>query len=112
MYHPTTDRPKTQPAPVPAPDAGHCRLIVYHEDPGHGWCETTRSELQRLGIADKISTFSYTQGETVYLEEDCDAPKYLEALQAEGQKFRLCHRRVEFDHPIRCLQRFTAPVKR
>ncbi len=45
----------------------------FIEDPGHGWLEVPRAEIEALGIADKISTCSYesTNG-MVYLEEDCD----------------------------------------
>jgi hypothetical protein len=59
------------------------QYIVY-EDPGHGWLKTTRVELVRLGIADKISSCSYQRGKYVYLEEDCDLPKLHSAKTALG----------------------------
>jgi len=53
-------------------------------DPGHGWLEVTRAELVVLGIESKISGFSYVKGTKVYLEEDCDMPLFLDALEAAG----------------------------
>ena len=54
-------------------------------DPGHGWLEVPTNELQKLGIADQISTCSYisADGLLAYLEEDCDAPIF---FQAKGWK--------------------------
>lgn len=49
------------------------------EDPGHGWLEVDISELVSLGIADKVSSYSYQNGPTVYLEEDCDLSLFLGA---------------------------------
>jgi hypothetical protein len=56
-------------APAPVADVPTYRFI---EDPGHGWLEVTKSELKRLGIERKISTYSYQNGGYAYLEEDCD----------------------------------------
>jgi hypothetical protein len=43
-------------------------------DPGHGWLRVPTLEVIRLGIADKISSYSYIDwdGRSVYLEEDSD----------------------------------------
>lgn len=53
--------------------------ITFITDPGHGWLSIPISELKRLGIEDKISPYSYVNGNRVYLEEDCDAGVYLNA---------------------------------
>ncbi len=53
---------------------------IKHEDPGHGWLEVGRHELERLAIRDDISSYSYQRGDRVYLEEDCDMTTFLEAL--------------------------------
>lgn len=45
----------------------------YYTDPGHGWLKVPRK--QALGLS--ISAFSYQRGDWVYLEEDCDMPKYV-----------------------------------
>jgi hypothetical protein len=52
---------------------------TFFSDPGHGWAKVKRSELASLGIADKISGYSYQRGEFVYLEEDCDLSTFVSA---------------------------------
>lgn len=51
------------------------------EDPGHAWLEVPVTELERLGIAGDISSFSYlsSDGKTAYLEEDCDLSTFCRA---------------------------------
>ena len=44
----------------------------FHQDPGHGWLCVKRSELEDLGIADRITSFSYQKNQSVYLQEDLD----------------------------------------
>lgn len=51
--------------------------FTFHTDPGHGWLAVKRSEVIELGIADKISRYSYQNGDSVYLEEDCDASLFV-----------------------------------
>ncbi len=53
-------------------------------DPGHGWIGVPLSELVELGIADKVTSFSYQDGNLIWLEEDCDMSTWLHAL-AEKQ---------------------------
>jgi hypothetical protein len=51
----------------------------FISDPGHGWLEVPGHEIAKLGIADKISEYSYVHGKMVYLEEDCDAKIFIDA---------------------------------
>jgi hypothetical protein len=55
------------------------------EDPGHGWLKVERIELKRLGIADKISSYSYQSDGYIYLEEDCDMTTFVLAKRALGE---------------------------
>ena len=48
---------------------------VWHVDPGHAWLAVPRATIAGLGI----SSFSFVDGDTAYLEEDCDAGLWLEA---------------------------------
>ncbi len=57
------------------------KTYVFHSDPGHGWLAVKRKELIELGILDKISHCSYQKGDTVYLEEDCDASLFMEKMK-------------------------------
>lgn len=54
-------------------------MYKFYEDPGHGWLAVKRAELIALGIAEKITAYSYQRGATVYLEEDCDADTFIKA---------------------------------
>jgi hypothetical protein len=56
----------------------------YIQDPGHGWIEVPRAELDALEIAHRVSLYSYQLGPWVYLEEDCDAGLWIGARAAQG----------------------------
>jgi hypothetical protein len=80
---------------------------ISHVDPGHAWLEVQRSELEALGIAGGISSCSYQKGDSVYLEEDCDASLFIAAKEKIGEK-------VEYEEifkdptPIRDYKGYTA----
>jgi hypothetical protein len=76
----TTETPVEE-APVEAKTRYH-----FYMDPGHGWLKVPIKELVELGIAGKISPYSYVHGENAYLEEDCDAPLFLKALKELNQE--------------------------
>lgn len=54
-------------------------------DPGHGWLEVTRAEINRLCIEDQISAYSYQRGDMAYLEEDCDATVFIRAKESRAE---------------------------
>lgn len=62
------------------------KIYTFHIDPGHGWVEVPYSELVELGIQDTISKYSYRDGNTCYLEEDCDAGRWEDAYTAKYGK--------------------------
>ena len=65
--------------------------LQMFSDPGHGWVRFPKARLQKLGIADKISSYSYQNGNNAFLEEDCDLTVLINALKAQGYeeiKFR------------------------
>ena len=72
----------------------------FHEDPGHGWLAVPYSELLDLGIANEISPYSYFHKGTVYLEEDCDAGIYIDAIKVNGDTIKLTRSYSE-NTPIR-----------
>ena len=51
----------------------------FYQDAGHGWLKVKKSELFKLGIADKITPYSYQYKEWAYLEEDCDLSTFFQA---------------------------------
>jgi hypothetical protein len=57
-------------------------IIKFHSDPGHGWIEITLSQILDAGLKPSdFSSYSYRDGSKFYLEEDCDAPKFLSAYK-------------------------------
>ena len=56
----------------------------FYEDPSHGWMRVPKKDLVALGIADKISEFSFMDGDHAYLEEDADFGILLDAMRQRG----------------------------
>lgn len=83
------------------------KVYIYHTDPGHGWLAVKNKELHELGIADKISNYSYVRGATVYLEEDCDMALFVNALKAANKDFK-CRDSYQERTPIRGYERYVA----
>jgi hypothetical protein len=69
-------------------DVARAITVQIFEDPGHGWARVPKQRLQRLGIADRISTYSYQNGANAFLEEDCDLGVLITALRDRGHEIR------------------------
>ena len=82
--------------------------IKFYSDPGHGWGAVKRHVLTDLGIADKITRFSYQKGDTVYLEEDCDLPTLTTALSLRGIWIEHVSKHTDRRSPIRSYENFSA----
>ena len=56
---------------------------MFFADPGHAWLRVPISALDALDIRHRISRYSYISADlsTAYLEEDSDAPMFLEAYK-------------------------------
>jgi hypothetical protein len=61
----------------------------FFSDPGHGWLEVPFALLKVIGIADKITSYSYRSrdGSMAYLEEDCDYGVFHERMHELEWKF-------------------------
>ena len=58
--------------------------FTFHTDPGHGWVQVEWTDLKALGLnPTDFSRYSYRKGNTFYLEEDCDASKFVAAYEAK-----------------------------
>jgi hypothetical protein len=85
------------------------KRLRHYSDPGHGWVPVKRQTLLRLGIAHKVSPYSYQRGQTVYLEEDCDAGLLIQALGTRGDDWDWDLDRSSYTdrrHPIRSYASF------
>jgi hypothetical protein len=60
------------------------RTYDFFSDPCHGWIKVTRKQLFDLHIAYKITRCSYQRNDHVYLEEDCDATTFSNAMENLG----------------------------
>lgn len=92
------------------------KTITSYSDPGHGWAKVKRSELEELGILNKISRFSYQRTDAknvgwVYLEEDRDIGIYVHALKERGIELAFRSRYANRSSRIRSYESFTASEK-
>jgi hypothetical protein len=83
--------------------------LNYYQDPGHGWIKVKKTVLQRFGIADDISRYSYMRGDYAYLEEDGDAERLFQAAGAHGLVIRLNHMHTNKQSKIRNYEQYQAP---
>ena len=58
------------------------KIFTLHTDNGHGWLRVTIAEITMLRFhVNDFSRYSYRKNDDLYLEEDCDAGKFLTAYQ-------------------------------
>lgn len=84
--------------------------LNFYCDPSHGWLEVMRVDIDALGLADQISAHSHARAGWAYLEEDCDASRYLDAAKAAGWTIQIVEKYTGTDSPIRNMARFSAKV--
>lgn len=82
--------------------------LKFYTDPGHGWAAVKRQMLTDLGIADRITYFSYQKGQTVYLEQHCDLPTLVTALALKGKTVEYKETHTDRYSPIRSYDRYRA----
>lgn len=84
--------------------------LIFYNDPGHGWLAVPPGLLEGLGLAGSISCYSYVGPDgTVYLEEDCDAPKLLAELRSMGIEPAISERITNGQSFIRGFPGYVAP---
>jgi hypothetical protein len=80
--------------------------LTYFADPGHSWLRVPIRLVKELGLYQKISSYSYREGSWAYLEEDCDAPMMIMALETSGMKFEVSESFSNEYSFVRGLERF------
>lgn len=83
---------------------------VMHSDPGHAWLAVKLSEIEMLGIKTDISSYSYVRGKTAYLEEDCDAGKFIQAMRAKGIEVEVKEGACRERSPIRYFKPYSPDI--
>ena len=85
----------------------HKLTFNFHSDSGHGWLAVKNSLIRELGLASEISPYSYMQGQSSYLEEDCDLSKFLTAFKEKfGFEPKIKHLPQKEYSPIRSFKSF------
>jgi hypothetical protein len=68
-------------------------MFTFYSDPGHGWLEVPWTALKDLGLnPTDFSSCSYRKRNVFYLEEDCDAPKFILAWTMKHGEPRIVER--------------------
>jgi hypothetical protein len=75
--------------------------IKVFADPGHAWARFPKAKLVQLGIADKISPYSYQNGANAFLEEDCDLSTLIGALRQRGYEIKFNESHTDKQSKIR-----------
>ncbi len=69
---------------TPKPDLSSEKMLKPYlcvDTPSHSWLRVPLSELDALGIHNKITEFSYKDNLYAYLEEDCDLMTFIKAKE-------------------------------
>jgi hypothetical protein len=80
--------------------------VIVYNDPSHAWAKVRKDVLVNLGIADKITRYSYQRGDYAYLEEDCDLTTLCMALTERDTRVKFVEKRSERDSKIRSYERY------
>jgi len=86
------------------------RKYTMYSDGGHGWLKVAKLELQWYDVGEQISPYSYQRGDYAYLEEDCDAPKFIKALDERGYTITIVEKTSTKQSKIRSYERYLTPV--
>jgi len=74
---------------------------TFFSDPGHGWLKVPKCDLRFTGVDIHITHYSYMVGEFAFLEEDCDARRFTDVLDAYGIEYEINHVQDDDDSAIR-----------
>jgi hypothetical protein len=86
--------------------------LNFYEDPGHGWLAVPLPLLERLGLLDSISPYSYMRGMLAHLEEDCDYSQFARAMNDRALFFTVRHHHTDARSRIRNYCQFNAAEAR
>ena len=78
----------------------------------HGWLAVPLTLLEKLGILDDISRYSYMRGMLAHLEEDCDYSRFAVAMRDAGLSFTVREHHTDKRSKIRGYCQFNAGVAR
>lgn len=82
-------------------------ILHFYSDPGHGWLAAPKRLIAQLGIANKISPYSYQSATMAQLEEDCDAGILINALRDAGIPYQIREHHTDRPSRIRNFRQYT-----
>lgn len=79
---------------------------THHSDNVHGWLEVTVADCQAVKLnPSDFTAYSYRDGDTLYLEEDCDMPKFMAAcIRYSDETPIIEHSHFNGESPIRKME--------
>ena len=80
--------------------------VIVYSDPSHSWAKIKKQVLLNLGIADKISRYSYQLRDNVYLEEDNDLYLLHQTLDAQDVRLKYVEKHTDKASKIRSYERY------
>lgn len=82
--------------------------IVYISDPSHSYLRVPVRKVENLGFMNKISEYSFFNNHYVWLECDCDAQLFFDALDEHGiQEPTIYMETLDKQAPFRLYPRFS-----
>lgn len=81
--------------------------IIVYSDAGHAWGKVKRQVLVNLGLANKVSTYSYQYRDNVYLEEDCDLPLLCSTLMALDTRIKFVEKHTDRNSRVRSYSHYS-----
>ena len=75
--------------------------VIVYSDPSHSWAKVKRQVLINLGIASKVSRYSYQFKDNVYLEEDNDLYLLHQTLDAQDVRLKYVEKHTNKASKIR-----------
>jgi hypothetical protein len=84
--------------------------FTYHTDAGHGWLAVREQDAGDVGLSTSdFSRYSFQKANWLYLEEDCDMAKFMEAYKAKCGAFpQLANMHCNGNSSIRRYRRIAA----
>lgn len=85
------------------------KTFTFYSDAGHGWLEVSLADLEDVGLTlQEFSPYSYRSGDTLFLEEDCDAGVFIKQYKSRIGEFSYKERDHGDRSGIRDLDRLPA----
>lgn len=81
------------------------KIFTFHSDPGHGWLEVSQKDLDDVSLNyTDFSGYSFVNAFAMFLEEDSDAPKFIDAYKVKHGESPAIKESFKENTPIRRME--------